>query len=64
VTYRDIRAVLEQRAALLEAAQTVLAGLNERIDTAPLSAVPVFAGIADLHSAILQATGGEDAPAI
>lgn len=39
-------------AGLLEAAKRVLAGLNARIDNAPKDAVPVFAGIADLHAAI------------
>lgn len=42
---------------LLAAAQTVLAGLNARIDAAPSTAKPVFNGIADLHDAIGKATG-------
>jgi hypothetical protein len=45
---------------LLEAAETVLAGLNERIDEAAASggeSVPVFAGIADLHAALAKALG-------
>jgi hypothetical protein len=42
---------------LLTAAQTVLAGLNERISQAAESGerVPLFAGIADLHDAIARA---------
>jgi len=40
---------------LLEAAKKVLAGLNARIDNAPLHAVPVFDGIAELHAAIHKA---------
>lgn len=43
--------------ALLAAAETVLAGLNARIDNADPSAVPIFAGIADLHDAIAAARG-------
>jgi hypothetical protein len=42
---------------LYEAAKVVLAGLCERIDAAPKNAVPVFAGIADLHAAIAKAEG-------
>ncbi len=44
---------------LLEAAQTVLDGLNARIDAACAAGepVPVFAGIAVLHSAIAKARG-------
>lgn len=42
---------------LLAAAQTVLAGLNNRIETALPSRVPVFDGIAELHSAVAEATG-------
>jgi glycerate kinase len=38
--------------AVCEAAQAVLDGLNARIDTAPANAVPVFDGIAELHSAL------------
>lgn len=41
---------------LLAAAQTVLAGLNTRIEAAG-SVVPVFDGIADLHDAISKAGG-------
>ena len=43
---------------LLAAAQLVLAGLNARIDDAVANGkpVPVFDGIADLHSAIAKAT--------
>jgi len=44
---------------LLEAAETVLAGLNARIDAADPSAVPIFSGIADLHSAIAKARGDQ-----
>lgn len=40
---------------LLTAAQTVLAGLNARIDAAPDTAKPVFNGIAELHDAINKA---------
>lgn len=42
---------------LYEAAQTVLAGLNERIDIAARigDPVPVFAGIADLAAALAKA---------
>jgi len=55
-------------AELLEAAKTVLSGLNARIDAAssvPGGAVPVFAGIAMLHDAIGHAEreGGSDADA-
>lgn len=42
---------------LLIAAKTVLDGLHARIEAAPLSAVPVFDGIADLHDAISRAEG-------
>lgn len=42
---------------LLAAAKTVLAGLTARIDAAPGDAVPVFDGIADLHTAIAKAEG-------
>jgi len=44
---------------LLKAAQIVLAGLNARIDQASNARmpVPVFNGIADLHNAIVKATG-------
>lgn len=42
---------------LLEAAQTVLAGLLVRIDAAPSSSKPVFNGIAELHDAINKAAG-------
>lgn len=42
---------------LLEAAEIVLAGLNERIERAPVGNVPVFAGIAALHDAIAKARG-------
>jgi len=53
---------LETAAApeLLEAAETVLADLNERIDAAcqsDASSVPVFAGIAALSDAINKARG-------
>lgn len=41
---------------LLTAAQTVLADLHARIDAAGAGPVPVFRGIADLHSAIAKAT--------
>jgi hypothetical protein len=41
---------------LLAAAETVLAGLNERIDTAT-DRTPVFAGIAALSDAIHKARG-------
>ena len=47
-------------AELLAAAETVLAGLNERIDVAcqsDASSVPVFAGIAALSDAINKARG-------
>ena len=44
---------------LLAAAQTVLAGLCERIDSAEPGYVPVFAGIADLSDAISKALGTE-----
>lgn len=47
---------------LLAAAQAVLAGLNERIDTACAAggtSVPVFHGIAELHDAINKATGAQ-----
>jgi hypothetical protein len=37
---------------LRRAAQTVLDGLNARIEQAPDGAVPVFDGIADLHDAL------------
>lgn len=47
-------------AALLEAAKRVLAGLNERIDNAPKDAVPLFAGIAELHDAISLAEKSND----
>lgn len=51
------KAKLEKAApALLAAAQKVLAGLNARIDAAPSNAVPVFDGIAELHTAIGKAT--------
>ncbi len=40
---------------LLAAAKIVLAGLNQRIDAAPIDAVPVFDGIAELHSAVAKA---------
>lgn len=45
---------------LLDAAQLVLAGLNDRIDAAVANGkpTPVFAGIARLHDAIFKATGG------
>lgn len=51
---------LEERAqheALLNAAATVLAGLNARIDhaTATGKSVPVFDGIADLHDEVKKA---------
>lgn len=42
---------------LLTAAETVLAGLMERIDNADPKAVPVFKGIADLHAAVAKARG-------
>jgi hypothetical protein len=42
-------------AELLEAAKTVLADLNARIEQAPNDRVPVFNGIADLHTAIARA---------
>ncbi len=42
---------------LLEAAKIVLAGLNARIDAADGHHVPVFDGIADLHTAIAKAEG-------
>jgi len=42
---------------LLAAAQTVLAGLCERIESAEGNHVPVFAGIADLSDAINKALG-------
>lgn len=38
--------------ACAEAAKVVLDGLNARIDAAPREAVPVFDGIAELHSAL------------
>jgi hypothetical protein len=41
---------------LLDAAQTVMAGLNHRIKTAR-DLTPVFDGIADLHDAIGKAGG-------
>lgn len=53
----DLRA---QRDALLEAAQVVLDGLNERIDFAAAHdrhKVPVFKGIADLSAAIAAVKG-------
>lgn len=40
---------------LLAAAKAVLDGLNARIDAAPMTDVPVFDGIAALHSAIAKA---------
>jgi hypothetical protein len=43
---------------LLAAAETVLAGLNERIDAAT-DRTPVFAGIAALSDAIHKARGGQ-----
>lgn len=64
---RHERERLEQiRAAapkLLAAAQTVMAGLNARIDQASTNSepIPVFDGIAELHSAITLAT---ESPAI
>lgn len=42
---------------LLEAAQTVLAGLHARIDAADPTVVPVFSGIVELSDAIAKATG-------
>lgn len=38
------------------AAEQVLAGLNQRIEQAPADDVPVFYGIAELHSAIAATT--------
>lgn len=44
---------LRARVAALEAAgQTVISGLNARIDQAPRNAVPVFDGIAELSAAL------------
>lgn len=40
---------------LLDAAKEVQKGLNARIDAADAKAVPVFDGIADLHTAIHEA---------
>lgn len=42
---------------LLNAAETLLAELHARIDTAPANAVPVFIGIAALSDAINKARG-------
>ena len=42
-------------------ARRVLRGLNARIEQAPLNAVPVFDGIAELHDA-LNALASGDAP--
>lgn len=56
----ELEAVRANLAALLPAAETVLAGLCERIDAAPLNAAPVFAGIAELHNAIGRARGYSD----
>lgn len=46
--------IIRANHALVAAAEHVLAGLNARIDAADKSAVPVFNGIAELHSAIQQ----------
>lgn len=44
-------------AALIEAAQKVLDGLNRRIQEAPAAATPVFEGIVALSDALLPQTG-------
>ena len=48
---------MEDRAfrELLTAAERIMAGLDARIADAPPEAVPVFYGIAELHSAIQKA---------
>lgn len=53
----DYDALLSVNAELLEAATTVLNGLNERIDMAVESGspLPVFEGIVALHDAIAKA---------
>lgn len=45
---------------LLEAAETVLEHLQDRIRRAPPDAVPVFEGIADLHVEVARARGRID----
>lgn len=42
---------------LLEACEIVLAGLDARITEAPRNSIPVFAGIAQMFSAISKAKG-------
>lgn len=51
----DIGNLIAAAPDLLAAAKTVLAGLNARIDASSPHSVPVFDGIADLHSAIARA---------
>lgn len=57
VRFMDANALLSLNAELLEAATTVLDGLNERIDMAESSGspCPLFKGISALHAAIAKA---------
>lgn len=57
---RAVSSIIAAAPDLLDAAKAVLAGLNDRIDKALAEgghSVPVFEGIADLHSAIAKAEG-------
>ena len=49
---RENKRLAAEIEALREAAQKLIAHLNERIDAAPSDAVPVFAGLAELYDAV------------